>query len=189
MDSGAGNDLVIGFWWYVTMVHDGTDDIIYIDGTEVARFAVAGTLNSTARQLGIGNNLENPGKQYFQGALDEIKIYNKALTGDEVSQLYTLGYTKVQDLQNEIRKYVEVIYPNPTKDQLTIKHGFGSHHQDLLVRIFDQLGREVGSKKVNAKEMGNGSISLNVATLQYGVYSLNFVLDGKNVGSLPFVKQ
>ncbi|MGB3078967.1 MAG: LamG-like jellyroll fold domain-containing protein [Saprospiraceae bacterium] len=189
MDSGAGNDLVIGFWWYVTMVHDGTDDIIYIDGTEVARFAVTGTLNSTARSLGIGNNLENPGKQYFQGALDEIKIYNKALTGDEVSQLYTLGYTKVQDLQSEIRKYVEVIYPNPTKDQLTIKHGFGSHHQDLLVRIFDQLGREVSSKKVGAKEMGNGSISLNVATLQYGVYSLNFVLDGKNVGSLPFVKQ
>lgn len=187
MDSGDGNELVLGFWWYVTMVHDGTEDIIYIDGTEVNRLPAAGTLNSTARDMAFGNNLENPGAQYFQGALDEIKIYNKALTGDEVLQLYNLGYTRVKDL-NEVGKYVNIIYPNPTKDELTIEHSFGSHH-DLLVRVFDQLGREVGSKNVSPKDMGNGSISLNVADLQYGVYSLNFVLDGKNLGSMPFVKQ
>ncbi|MFZ1678173.1 MAG: LamG-like jellyroll fold domain-containing protein, partial [Saprospiraceae bacterium] len=188
MDSGGGNDLVIGFWWYVTMVHDGTDDIIYIDGSEVNRFAVAGTLNSTARSLGIANNLENPGKSYFHGALDEIKIYNKALTGDEVSQLYTLGYTKVQDLQNEIRKYVQIVYPNPTKDELAIKHGFGST-QDLLIRMFDQSGRQVEAKHLTSPEMGNGLIKMNVAGIEPGAYNLNFVLGGKNLGSISFVKQ
>ncbi|MEO6131046.1 MAG: LamG-like jellyroll fold domain-containing protein, partial [Saprospiraceae bacterium] len=45
MDSGDGNELIRGFWWYVTMVHDGTDDIIYIDGAEVNRQPVATKLN------------------------------------------------------------------------------------------------------------------------------------------------
>ena len=104
---------------------------------EVNRQAAGGTLNSTARDMSFANNLQNPGVQYFHGALDEIKLYNKALTADEILQLYTLGYTKVKDLPNEIRKYVEIVYPNPTKDELVIKHGFGSTH-DLLIRMFDQ---------------------------------------------------
>ncbi len=187
MDSGDGNELVIGFWWYVTMVHDGTDDIIYIDGVEVNRFAVDGTLNSTGLPLGMGNNPVDGG-QFFIGALDEVKLYNKALTDAEILQLYTTGTTSIKELQNELHKYVEIIYPNPTKDELIIKHGFGVR-QDLLVRMFDQSGRQVGSKRVNAQDMDNGLISLSVAGLQGGVYSLNFVLGGKNLGSIPFAKQ
>jgi len=187
MDSGDGNELVIGFWWYVTMVHDGTDDIIYIDGVEVNRLPAAGTLNSTARSFGMGNNPDNGG-QYFIGALDEVKLYNKALTDAEILQLFTTGTTGIKELQSELLKYVEIIYPNPTTNDLTIKHGFGVR-QDLLVRIFDLVGREVGSKRVNAQDMDNGLISLSVAGLQGGVYSLNFVLGGKNLGSIPFVKQ
>lgn len=188
MDSGSGSELTIGFWWYVTMVHDGTDDIIYIDGEEVNREAVEGTLNSTGRSFGIGNNLENPGAQYFIGALDEIKLYNKALTDAEILQLFTSGTTGIKELQSELLKYIEIIYPNPTKDELVIKHGFGVS-EDLLIRMFDQSGRQVDSKRITAQEMDNGIISLNVADIQSGAYNLNFVLDGKNLGSLPFVKQ
>ncbi|MEO6130482.1 MAG: LamG-like jellyroll fold domain-containing protein, partial [Saprospiraceae bacterium] len=187
MDSGDGNELIPGFWWYVTMVHDGTDDIIYIDGVEVNRQPVATKLNSTGLPLGMGNNPVEGG-QYFHGALDEVKIYNKALTGDEILQLYTLGYTAVQDLQNELKKYVDIIYPNPSTDELTIKHSFGVR-QDLLVRMFDQSGREVGSKQLKASEMGNGLIKMNIAGLGAGMYNLNFVLGGKNLGAIPFVKQ
>ncbi len=187
MDSGDGNELVIGFWWYVTMVHDGVDDIIYVDGQEVNRKPVNTTLNSTARTFGMGNNPVDGG-QYFQGALDEVKLYNKALTSAEIAHLYETGTTSVKDLQNEINKYVQIVYPNPTTNELTIKHGFGNQ-QNLLVRVFDQAGREVGSKRVNASEMNSGQISMNVASLQSGIYSLDFVLGGKNLGSIPFVKQ
>jgi hypothetical protein len=82
---------------------------------------------------------------------------------------------------------VEVIYPNPTADQLLIKHGFGST-QDLLIRVFDVSGREISSSKIDAKDMQNGQIRLNVAGINTGMYNLNFVLGGKNLGSIPFVK-
>lgn len=187
MDAKDGNELVIGFWWYVTMVHDGTDDIIYIDGVEVNRKPVATELNSTALPLGMGNN-PIEGGQFFEGSLDEVKIYNKALTGDEILQLYSTGTTGIKDLQNELNAYVEILYPNPTVNELTIKHGFGVS-ENLLIRIFDATGRQVGAQRIAAQDMDNGIINLDVAGLQGGMYSLNFVLGGKVLGSIPFVKQ
>lgn len=187
MDAKDGNELVLGFWWYVTMVHDGTDDIIYIDGVEVNRKPVATKLNSTALPFGMGNNPIDGG-QFFHGALDEVKLYNKALTGDEIEQLYETGTTGIAELQNELYKYVQILYPNPTSDKLTIKHAFGTS-KELLVRLFDQSGRQVGSKRINAQDMDNGIINLDVAGLGSGIYSINFVLGGKTLGSMPFVKQ
>ena len=87
-----------------------------------------------------------------------------------------------------MNKYVEIIYPNPTKDDVLVKHGFTSG-QDLVVRIFDQAGRQVSASHVGASDMDKGLFSVNVAALQGGMYSLNFVLEGKNLGSVPFVKQ
>jgi hypothetical protein len=42
---------------------------------------------------------------------------------------------------------------------------------------------------VHGKPITNGIINLDVAGLQGGMYSLNFVLGGKVLGSIPFVKQ
>ncbi len=78
------------------------DDIIYIDGVEVNRKPVATKLNSTALPLGMGNN-PIEGGQFFEGSLDEVKIYNKALTSDEILQLYATGTTGIKDLQNELQ--------------------------------------------------------------------------------------
>lgn len=186
MDSGDGNELVIGFWFYVTMVHDGTNDVIYVDGQQANTKPVDGKLNPTDNPLGMGNNPVEGG-QFFEGALDEVKIYNKALTAEEVLKLYEDGFTNVKDL-NEVNKYVQIIYPNPTKDEVLIKHGFGTT-QDLVIRIFDQAGRQVGANPIAAGQMDKGVITMNVANLQGGMYSLNFVLGGKNLGSVPFVKQ
>ncbi|HEX5111623.1 MAG TPA: LamG-like jellyroll fold domain-containing protein, partial [Saprospiraceae bacterium] len=187
MDAKDGNELITGFWFYVTMVHDGTSDIIYLDGQEVNRVPVLGTLNSTARPFIMASDAVEGGR-YFHGALDEVKIYNKALTAAEIEQLYETGVTAIGDIPNEVKKYVQLIYPNPTMDQLLIKHGFSST-QDLLIRVFDVAGREIRTNKIEAKDMQNGQIKMNVAGINTGMYNLNFVLGGKNLGSIPFVKQ
>ncbi|MEZ4932396.1 MAG: LamG-like jellyroll fold domain-containing protein [Saprospiraceae bacterium] len=68
MDSGDGNEMVIGFWWYVTMVHDGDNDLIYVNGIQANSKPASYILNTTARPLGFGNNPVDGG-QYFQGGL------------------------------------------------------------------------------------------------------------------------
>lgn len=186
MDSGDGNELTLGFWWYVTMVHDGTDDIIYLDGQEVNRKPVNTKLNSTALPFGIGNN-PIEGGQYFNGAMDEIKIYNKSLTAEEIQSLYENGTTTGTFDPQEVHKYVQLVYPNPTANELRVDHSFAQGAQ-LMVRLFDLQGRQVGHQKLNEQTNINGQIILNVSHLQPGMYQANFVMDGKNLGSLPFIK-
>ncbi|RKZ55690.1 MAG: hypothetical protein DRQ44_17525 [Gammaproteobacteria bacterium] len=186
MDAGDGNELVIGFWWYVTMVHDGVDDIVYIDGVEANRKTAEGTLNSTARQLRMGSSYS--GGLYFIGALDEVKIYNKALTGAEVEKLFETGTTSIPFVSAELNKYIDVLYPNPGTDRMVIEHHFNGR-EDLLIRVFDAQGRQIDAQQVNASDLGNGQISWNITDYAVGHYSINFVYGGENLGSVPFIKQ
>ncbi len=188
MDSGDGNELVEGFWWYVTMVHDGEDDIIYVDGVETNRVPAPGTLNSTARPLGMGNNNVDGG-QYFNGALDEVKIYNKALTAEEIANLYSTGTTGTDNhLSAQLRKYVSVAYPNPATNKLYIEHSL-QNNQPLLLRVFDTNGRQVDAIRFNKNELPLDQFSIDVHDYQTGNYFLNFVLGGKNLGAVKFYKQ
>lgn len=188
MDSGDGNEMVKTFWWYVTMVHDGSNDIIYVNGQQVNIKPALGKLNSTARPLCFGSN-PIEGGQYFFGALDNVKIYNKALTGAEINNLFQTGTTGIENLlDNQLRGLVLGVSPNPTTDVLTIKHTFNGD-QSLQVRVFDLQGRQVDNQLFNKNEVPAGQFSLNVGNYPQGTYSLNFVLGGKNLGSVQFNKQ
>ena len=188
MDSGDGNELVVGFWWYVTMVHDGTNDIIYINGEQVNSQPTDTELNSTGRPLGMGNNPIDGG-QYFNGALDELKIYNKALTAEEIAQLYDTGTTGTKDdLSVALLQLVHDVYPNPATNLLWVKHSFDGQ-QPLLLRISDLLGRQVGDLRFGKNEVPADQFSVNVNDYPAGTYFLNFVVGGKSIGSVKFTKK
>lgn len=187
MDSGDGNELVKGTWWYVTMVHDGTNDIIYVNGIETKRKPAAGTLNNTARTLVFGNN-PIEGGQYFNGALDNVKIYNKALTAAEVKKLFTSGTTPTEDQSAALLTVVKGIYPNPAINLLTVKHSFSSK-EDVLIRVMDPLGRQVDAIHFTKNSMPSGYFNLNISKYAQGTYFMNFVQDGKSLGSMKFIKQ
>ncbi|MEZ4956159.1 MAG: LamG-like jellyroll fold domain-containing protein [Saprospiraceae bacterium] len=186
MDSGDGNEMVIGFWWYVTMVHDGDNDLIYVNGIQANSKPASGTLNTTARPLGFGNNPVDGG-QYFQGGLDNVKIYNRALTSEEVEQLFNTGSIVGTTEPNLVDAYIEQVYPNPSTDLLTVKHSLPTN-QDLLLRVFDLQGRQLDAVKLQAADVATGQFNLNVEHYPAGMYSLNFVLGSKNLGSLKFNK-
>ena len=170
------------------MVHDGERDIIYLDGQEVNNLAAPGTLNSTSFPFGMGSN-PIEGGQYFQGALDEVKIYNKALTADEVMRLYASGTTGTNDLSAKLDAVLQVIYPNPGKEQVHIAHKL-SVGQSLLIRVMDAAGRQIDAVQFDKNELASGQlITLDVEGYQAGTYFINFVVDGKNSGTAQFVKE
>jgi len=189
MDSGDGNELLVGIWWFLTMVHDGVNDIIYLNGDKVAEFPAAGTLNTTGRPLGMGSNATTGG-QYFTGALDELKIYNLALTPEEVATLFANGgITAVNEtIKGEVVRVVQSVYPNPVSDQLIIKHTL-NNHQPLLLRVLDVQGREMDAIQYNKNELPPDQFSINVSQYSPGTYFLNFISGGKNLGSVKFSKQ
>lgn len=77
-----------GTWYHIVGVWDGTDYIVYVDGTEEAR-ASSSTFALPTGNFGIGAMLGSNGEYYrgIDGALDDMRWYNKGLTKTEVNNL------------------------------------------------------------------------------------------------------
>lgn len=79
------NSVPIGAWTYVAGTYDGTSLKLYINGKQVGCIAISGEINAHAEALRIGGD---PAGDYFKGMIDEVSIYNKALTATEILSRY-----------------------------------------------------------------------------------------------------
>ena len=84
-----------GVWNHIVGTYNGADTTrLYVNGTQVDTDTTAsfGLLNSTPNPnaLGIGA-IQNGAAGWFNGPLDDVRIYNRALSATEVKQLYNLG--------------------------------------------------------------------------------------------------
>ncbi|MDG5997819.1 MAG: hypothetical protein E3K33_12885 [Candidatus Brocadia sp.] len=73
-------------WHHAVGVYDGSRVRLYIDSVQVAS-ASAGTICYTAGGIAIGRD-GNFNGSYFSGLVDELGIYNRALSSQEISDLF-----------------------------------------------------------------------------------------------------
>ena len=74
---------VLGVWTFVAFTYDGTNSIGYIN--DVIPVSQSGGTNDFNR-FRIGRNRN--GSVFFSGAIDELRIYNRALTASEISSRF-----------------------------------------------------------------------------------------------------
>jgi len=79
---GGPTALAVNTWTHVALTYDGAAIRLFVNGTQVATAARTGTLQTNASPLRIGGNV--PYGEYFQGRLDEVRIYNRALSASEI---------------------------------------------------------------------------------------------------------
>ena len=65
-------------WSFLTETYDGATLRLYVNGTQVAATAHAGSIATSTSQLQIGG--DSIYGQYFSGLIDEVRIYNTALS-------------------------------------------------------------------------------------------------------------
>ncbi len=75
-----------GNWHYVMGVRSGAADYLYVDGAKEASSTAATSDVSGGNDLFIGSDYL--GNKLFNSTIDEIKIYNRALTNTEVAERY-----------------------------------------------------------------------------------------------------
>lgn len=83
-----------GAWHHAAGVRIGTNVYLYIDGTLVAQAHGPSSYMDIGggMPLNIGCWFNGPdSERYFTGDLDDLRIYNRALSGTEVLQLYTMS--------------------------------------------------------------------------------------------------
>jgi hypothetical protein len=124
--------------------------------------------------LNIGRLFYSGDPRYFKGAIDEIKIYNKALTDVEVSTLYTNETLAVttEKLATNLKFYVN-------NNTLNFKNS--QNLSDIKnIAVFNMLGQ-----KVYQTDIITNKILFN--SLKTGVYILKVENKNSNYNTLKFI--
>ncbi len=94
-------------WRSVVYTNDGSYARLYIDCNLISEVSASGLTFSNAYDLMLGK-LNNPLYPYwFNGVLDEVRIYNRAINADEV-KAYSFGCKGVQTCDNWLKVNQEI---------------------------------------------------------------------------------
>ncbi len=145
--SGA-NPLPINQWTHLVSTYDGAKLQLYKNGVLESSSAQSGTIKISDGVLQIGGN--SVWGEYFQGYIDEVKIYNRALTQAEI----------VADMQNASK----LIVGNKTLEPKVDTNPQG------LAEAFKTTAQQNGT--VNALQVYLDASSL-AKVLVAGIYSDN----------------
>ena len=76
-------------WHNFTGIYDGSTATLYVDGNPVAYLSSPTAINTNTNVI-IGNVSGDPnrGCAYFNGSIDDVRLYNRALSTTEVQALY-----------------------------------------------------------------------------------------------------
>ena len=78
--------LLADTWYHLTATYDGENLKAYRDGVLITDNPnPTGSPDSETSPLNFGRHTESP--QYFNGTVDEIRLYNRALSAQEVAAL------------------------------------------------------------------------------------------------------
>ena len=107
------NDVLLtGVWQHIAATYDGTVMRLYLNGIEIQRLTIV-----EKPVKGNGVTLSSDFHEYFEGSLDEVSIYNRALGQEEIKSIYVTGQ------YGKIKPTVVRYAPQPVDVTLTVTTG------------------------------------------------------------------
>lgn len=154
-------------WYHFVMVHNSlTGGSFYINGILVSTYATLGSICSSTNPLYIGcDNGLGTLNRFLNGKLDDIGIWNRALSASEVTQLYNqnqcftnttvtdtlvinvgqMSYSAPVTYANNI-----TIAPNPASTQININFNNITDLTGGTINITNSLGQQVATTLITA---------------------------------------
>ncbi len=90
-DTTIGSAAPLGQWIHLAGTYDGASVKLYVNGALQFTTSHTGTFSSDTTGITIGashNDAAHQAIEGFNGAIDEVTLYNRALSAQEVQQLY-----------------------------------------------------------------------------------------------------
>jgi len=142
----------VGRWYHGALTFDGQTARLYINGTLMVSRIIIGNRKITAHNLTIGS-MSDP-THFWNGTIDEVRIYNRALTEEEINQLY------YNELNNKFNISLQLVYPLGS-----IANSIG---KDFTAIVFLKNGTIIQKDFSLDKELG----------LQNPIVNYNLTIDG-----------
>ncbi len=100
--------IALNVWTHVACTWDGATMTIYFNGVSVKTGAKSGTMTYTSKTISIGRNATASGF-FVSGAMDDVRICNRALSGTEVLALYQSSLQGHPRTLNRIRRFFRTV--------------------------------------------------------------------------------
>lgn len=174
---GTYNQFQNNIWYHIVFVKSGTIYSLYQNNQLDGSYVVSG---STGYNQSVGIRFGSiGGAGFFKGKLDDFGVWSRALNTQEITTLYTATPLSINQFLNESL----TIYPNPSKNLLTIDLGTNSNVIGGNYKLVNTLGQEVLNGVFSSQQ---SSIELNNIKGE-GIYfvkiydSSNNLLGTKNI--------
>jgi hypothetical protein len=170
-------------WHNVIYTYDGVNLSLYVDSVNNLSAPVVITSNYTS-SFNIGRGFDSFGNDFsFLGSIDDVGVWNRALTPYEIVGLNEIENTcqslvintGVLSYNPPTYQNTVTVYPNPANDQITIDCGNLANVSGWSIKITNMLGQEVFNQLMNTQQY---VVPLNTWTGQ-GMYFVK-ILNAQN---------
>jgi hypothetical protein len=172
---GTNNLISLNQWYNIVCTYKGSIFKIYINGILSNSQIISpppsfySYCNSDYFIGGfrhLNSCMPNDSVQFFNGILDDIGIWNRALTQQEITDLYngnicyqTVSVTDTLFINTNITGFNPITYentiriwPNPTSDHITIDAGNLNVMNGYSVRIINSLGQQMFQTTISQQQ-------------------------------------
>jgi Concanavalin A-like lectin/glucanases superfamily/Immunoglobulin I-set domain len=80
-----------GVWYHVAMTYDGSNLQGYVNGVLDGSVSVPGSMQTSSYALKIGVYSPAAHLAYFRGKIDELSLYSRTLSSNEIAAIYNAG--------------------------------------------------------------------------------------------------
>ncbi len=177
-DLDSKTTVATGTWYHVVGIYDGANFDLYLDGALSAHSTFSGSILTTSIDFMIGQERPNVTGHSFNGVLDDIRIYNYALTAYEILNLYDEIVGIDDDKQSLPAQFaLSQNYPNPFNPQTTIQYQIKTAG-NVKLEIFDLRGRKVESLVNEYQQAGYYTIIWDAPNTSSGIYFVRLQAKG-----------
>jgi len=165
-------------WYHVVGLYGGNNFEIYVNGAIDNHSTFSGTIMTTNIDLMIGQVLPNVSQYNFKGVIDDVRIYDYALSVEEIEQLYS----ESSAIQSEIKLIPDEFalhqnYPNPFNPLTTIRYQLKAAG-NVKLEVYDLMGRLVQTIVDEYKQARNYTIIWDAQNVSSGIYFYRIQTEG-----------
>ena len=158
-----GSQIALNTWHHIVFSYDGANLKLYLNGVLVNSVSTNIILNTTGNSgISIGeSNQANGYWTHTDGIIDDIGIWDRALTEQEVDNIF--NGTTLSSVEFDKEKIVK-LYPNPVENNLHLN--VKNNYIGLRYDIYNSLGMVVNSGTLDKDKI------INMDNLSKGLYFL-----------------
>lgn len=177
----SNSSINTGNWEHVAFTYSNDDQSmrVYINGVlESSAYGQTQLSKYSAGMLSIGKLRDhNFTTGYFEGMIDELKIYNRALGENEISgQMPWLS-------SNTSKSKAQIVYPNPANNVLYVENIKNQYHTLTMLNLQGKI------IKKSLLYYGALTSTVNVELIPEGIYILQLTGNESNLHQTIMIKR